>query len=390
MRVAGAKAIYSRQFAHPTIRVAIERDGNSLRPSFRSGILGALMNWARSIAFCFFAVCRSASAAEVSPAVPAATNAPHARVVTVHDPAATSAFVPDTGVVRRMVDKGLAAFTGKPEAVDAWHSLLSARDTVGFKVTAAPGAVSGTRPATVQALIESLLAAGHPAKQIVIWDKRDLDLRAGGWRQLAQRLGVRCAASEEAGWDESKFYDSPVIGRLVVGDLEFGRKEEDHSGRKSYVTRLLTHDLTKIITVAPVLSHNVSGVNGHLAGLAWASVDNTIRFANDPARLAETVPDICALDDVMPRLVMAVSDALICQYRGEELTLLHYTIPLNELRFSKDPVALDALALADVEHARAAAKVEGERKMKIELYNNAELIELGVADLSRIDITRVP
>ncbi|HTH46395.1 MAG TPA: hypothetical protein VMB21_02685, partial [Candidatus Limnocylindria bacterium] len=320
----------------------------------------------------------------------ASTNALRARVVTVHDAGATTAFVPDAQVVRRMVDQGLAAFTGKPEAGDAWRTLVTPKDVVGFKVTAAPGAVSGTRPATVQALIESLLSAGHPTNQIVIWDKRDVDLRAAGWRQLAQRLGVRCVASENAGWDEAKFYDSPLIGRLVVGDLEFGRKEEDHTGRKSYVSRLLTHDLTKIITVAPVLSHNVSGVNGHLAGLAWASVDNTIRFANDSARLAEAVPDICGLDDVIPKLVLAVSDALICQYRGEEETLLHYTIPLNELRFSKDPVALDVLALADVEHAREAARLEGERKMKFELYSNAELIELGVADPKRIDVVHIP
>ena len=139
-----------------------------------------------------------------------------------------------------------------------------------------------------------------------------------------------------------------------------------------------------------MLSHSVAGVNGHLAGLAWAGVDNTLRFANDPVRLGEAVPDICALDDLFPRLVLAVGDALLCQYRGEERTLLHYAVPLNELRFSKDPVALDVLALADVERARVAVKTEGEKKFATELYANAELIELGVADLKRIDVTRVP
>ena len=241
------------------------------------------------------------------PPARATTNTLRARVVVVHDPAATRAFIPDEAVVRRLVDQGLTALAGQPDPTAAWHSLVSPKDVVGFKLTAAPGAVSGTRPATVQALVASLLAAGHPARQIVLWDKRDLDLRAGGWHQLAERLGVRCAASEDAGWDESKFYESIFIGRLIAGDFEFGRKENDRSGRKSYVTRLLTHDLTKIISVAPVLSHNVSGVNGHLVGLAGASVDNTLRLANDAARLAEAVPDLCALDDVLPRLVFAVS-----------------------------------------------------------------------------------
>ena len=48
------------------------------------------------------------------------------------------------------------------------------------------------------------------------------------------------------------------------------------------------------------------------------------------------------------------------------------------------------LALADVQRFRGAAKVEGEKKFVTELYTNAELIELGVADPKRIDRIRVP
>lgn len=337
---------------------------------------------------------RSADAAP-DPAAPptppaSSTNTARARVVVANDPAATSAFAPDADVVRKMVENGLLGLTGKPTANDAWKSLVATGDVVGFKVTAAPGAVSGTRPAVVRPLIEGLIASGHAPSKIVIWDKRDLDLRAAGWSRLAQELGVRCVASEDAGWDGDRSYESPLIGRLVAGDRDFGKKENEGTGRRSYVTKLLTHDITKMVSVAPVLSHNVSGVNGHIAGLAWASTDNTLRFANDPVRLAEAAPDICALDDVLPKLAFAVGDALLCQYRGEELTLLHYAVALDELRFSKDAVALDVLALADVQRFREAAKVEGEKKFVTELYTNAELIELGVADPKRIDRVRVP
>lgn len=353
-------------------------------------MLGALMNMGRSLLGLLLLSLATVASPAATSVAPTSTNTLRARVVAVHDAAATVSFAPDPAIVRQMVATGLTGLTGRTTVAEAWHSLVSSKDVVGFKVTAAPGAVSGTRPATVQALVESLLAAGHPARQVVIWDKRDLDLRAGGWHRLADQLGVRCAASEDAGWDEAKSYESPFIGRLVAGDLEFGRKESDHMGRKSYVSKLLTREVTKIVTVAPVLSHSGSGVNGQLAGLAWASADNTLRFANDPARLAEAVPDICALDDVLPHLAFAVSDALLCQFRGEERTLLHYAVALNELRFSKDPVALDVLALADIEQARRNAKVEGERKISTELYTNAELIDLGVADPARIDVIRRP
>lgn len=329
------------------------------------------------------------------PAWAGATNAPAnppatAAVTVIHDPAAVVAFVPAARVVRQMVERGLKAATESADIASAWRKLARTNDVVGFKVVSAPGATSGTRPVVVRALIETLIESGHPAAGIVIWDRREVDLRPAGWFRLAAELGVRCAASETAGWDPDKFYESPVLGRLVAGDLEFDRTEKGKVGRKSHVTRLLTHELTKVVSVAPVLSHSVTAVNGHLAGLAGGSVDNTLRFVNDGALLAEAVPDICALDDVLPRVVLGVSDALICQYRGEDQPLLHYAVPLNELRFSKDLVALDVLALEDVLQARTAVKYEGEKEVKTELYLNAELIELGVADRKQIQVSRVP
>jgi hypothetical protein len=318
------------------------------------------------------------------------TNAARALVTTVHDSAAVVAFQPEARVVRSMVERGLKAFTGSADTAAAWRTLVQSNDVVGFKIVSAPGALSGTRPAVVRAFVETLLASGHPADRIVIWDKREVDLRPAGWYQLAAELGVQCEAAATAGWDPEKFYESPVLGRLVAGDLEFDRTDKVKVGRKSHVTRLLTRKITKVVSIAPVLSHSVTAVNGHLASLAGGSVDNTLRFLNDGALLAEAVPDICALDDLMPRVVLGVSDALICQYRGEDQPMLHYALALNELRFSRDLVALDALALDDVTRARAGVKYEGEKPPKTELYLNAELIDLGISDLKRIQVTRVP
>lgn len=321
----------------------------------------------------------------------APTSPPRAAVVAVHDSSATSHFIPHAEVVQRMVDRGLISLSGKASAAEAWRELISASDTVGFKVTSGPGEVSGTRLAVVRALVESLRASGHPSDRIVIWDKRANDLRNAGWNRLADELGVRCLASEEAGWDADpeRSYEKPVLGRLVAGDSEFSRKDEPGVGRRSFVTRLLTRETTKIIPVTPVLNHNAAGVNGQLIGLALSSVDNTLRFANNSGLLPEAVPEIVALDDLFPKIAFGVSDALLCQYRGEETTRLHNTTALNELRFSRDPVALDVLAIADIENARGTSSEGLEARVKTDLYTNAELLELGVADLKRIDVKRV-
>ncbi|HRI12130.1 MAG TPA: hypothetical protein PLX89_03915 [Verrucomicrobiota bacterium] len=319
------------------------------------------------------------------------TNRPRAEVIAVHDPAATRHFLPNAAIVRRMVERGLTALADKPTLSDAWRALLRTNDVVGFKVNSAPGDISGTRPVVVRALIETLLESGHSPRRIVIWDKRSTDLRGAGWYALADELGVRCVASEDAGWDpdQSKSYEKSVLGRLTASDLEFGRKDELNAGRRSYVTTLLTKELTVVIPVTPVLTHNLAGVSGQLTGLAFASVDNTLRFANNGPLIAEAVPEICALDDVLPRVVFGVSDALIAQYRGEESVRLHNTVILNELRFSRDSVALDALALDDLERARQGPQKAMDKPGSAEVYVNAELLELGVSDLKRIDVRRL-
>ena len=48
----------------------------------------------------------------------------------------------------------------------------------------------------------------------------------------ASRYGVRVSGSAQAGYDENTFYDNAIIGNLVWGDVEFGRKATI-VGRKS-------------------------------------------------------------------------------------------------------------------------------------------------------------
>jgi len=102
-----------------------------------------------------------------------ATNGPpvRARVVIVEDTAATLSFSPQMPEVRRMVEHGLLALTGKSNVMAAWRTLVSTNDTVGIKVYSTPGEIIGTRPAVTAALVETLLNAGLPPKHIIVWDR---------------------------------------------------------------------------------------------------------------------------------------------------------------------------------------------------------------------------
>jgi hypothetical protein len=320
-----------------------------------------------------------------TPAIVTPSRPPaRATVVIVEDAAATVAFRPQLEVIDRMLARGLTNLTGQTTVSNAWAMLVRPDDVIGIKVHASPGPISGTRPAVVEALVRSLLGAGHSKNRLVIWDKHLVHLRLAGFTDLGERYGVRVAAASEGGWDTNHFYESPVVGTPLWGDQEFGR-EGPTLGRRSYVSRLVSEGMTRIISVAPLLNHNLVGASGHLLGLSLGSVDNALRFANNPENLVVAVPEIYALPILGDRVVLNITDALLAQYSGEQRMLLHYSGILNQLWFSRDPVALDVLAILELERQRRidqAPRVTSD----LTLYRNATEVEIGVSDTNRIDV----
>lgn len=326
-------------------------------------------------------------AAEDAPAV--RPEAPQrAQVIIVTDTNAMEAFAPRAEKIPALVDRGLRQLTGKTTSKEAWLSLVKPEDRIGIKVHSAPGRISGTRPSVVEAVVKGLIAAGIPATQIIVWDRSVVDLRLAGFFELAERHGIRVEGATQSEWDEKVFYENAVLGNLIWGDLEFGRKGEG-IGRKSFVSKLVTQEMTKIISIAPLLNHSQAGVCGNLYSVALGGVDNYLRFENDAARLAMAVPELYALPELGDRVVLNITDALICQYQGTQQSLLHYSRMLNQLRFSTDPLALDTLSLKELADQRQAAGVLAVKGNE-ELYRNAELLEIGVNDLKKIQVIEAP
>ena len=346
------------------------------------------------LCFCLCLFQLFAAPAPAQDASSSGTNTPpRARVVIVEDPDATYDLQPVADKVQAMVDRGITNLTGKGTVADAWLSLVSTNDTVGIKVYSAPGPNSGTRPAVAAAVVQGLLAAGLPPQHIIVWDKRTVDLRLAGFFDFEQRYGIRVLGAIEAGYDEKTFYEAALLGPMNWTDVEFNQKGPG-MGRKSYVSRLVSQQLTKIINITPMMHHNTAGIYGNLYSLTMASVDNTLRFENNIAELDKAVPEIYAMkvfgDKIAgERVVLTVTDALICQYEGQQQGLLHYSTVLNQLRFSHDPVALDVLSLDEINHQRELAGTPVVNT-NMDLFYNASLLEIGVSDTNRIDVTRLP
>lgn len=320
-----------------------------------------------------------------------ATNAA-ARLVVVQGEDLLDAFLPNADRVEAAFNRGLLDYIHAPNVCLAWRSLVTTQDTVGIKVFSAPGPVAGTRPAVVRALVRGLLEAGIAPDHVILWDRRAEDLRRAGYFDLAQALGVRAAGAAEAGYDTNSFYlpDTPVVGQLVWGDVEFGLTNGNNGtlGKKSFVSKLVSREMTKIISVAPLMSEYSAGVCGHFFSLGLGSVDNTRRFEGNPDRLAVALPELNALPVLGDRVVLYVTDGLLLQYEGGPMGYLQFSAVRNELWFGHDPVAMDTLALKELMRQR---RLQNSPRLpsNFAIYTNAVLLQLGIDDPARIQIEKV-
>lgn len=310
------------------------------------------------------------------------------RVIIVSDAKATDAYLPKPEPIEAMVRAGLTHLTGQPTPTAAWKSLLSTQDVIGIKVYTSPGLNIGTRKEVTAAVVKGLLEAGMSPTNIVVWDRLMSDLSESGHTDLATTYGIRVESSLAAGYDGGVFYENPLIGKLVYSDLEFGLIGEG-LGRKSHLSKLVSKKITRLICISPLLNHNRAGVCGNLYSLATGSMDNMLRFESDAGRLATAIPEICALPELGDRVVLNIVDALICQYQGEHRGLLHYSTALNEVRFSKDPVALDVLSVQELERQRQAAQIKSTPE-NFSLFEVAALLQIGRNNPGEILIERVP
>ena len=313
------------------------------------------------------------------------------RVVVVHGDNLLDAFLADEERVETNFNRGLTYYTHETTVSNAWRSLVASNDIVGIKVFSEPGPVAGTRGAVVAAIVRGLVTAGLPRKHIIIWDRHEDDLRTAGFYDLGRVLGVRVAGAAEAGYDTNTYYlpDSPVIGQLVWGDLEFGITNKEFSlGKKSFVSKLVSQQMTKIISVAPLMNENAAGVCGHFFSLGIGSVDNTRRFEDNPDRLAVALPEIQALPVIGDRVALYVTDALLAQYEGGPGGYLQFSTIHNELWFGHDPVALDTMALKELMLQRRALNAPT-LPTNFAIYTNAVLLQLGVDDPARIQIEKL-
>jgi len=302
----------------------------------------------------------------------------------------------DARQTRQMVDEALRTLTSAPDIGTAWTRLgITPQDVVGIKISTEGGSALCTHHALVQAICDGLREAGVPSTQIIIWDKFQDKMRRASYAPRTASSSNAAIASVVPGdnYDPDVFYKNEIVGRLMWGDFHFMQKR-GFSGtgsnsilNRSYYTKFLTQICTKIINVPVLTDNRFVGMSGCLSTLALDSVDNNRRFQG-PRTFGDPAIEILDQKFIRRKVVVNILDALVAQAAGGPAFNPQFCQSLGAIYVSRDPVAIDSLALPRLEKMRRAMGVPpiGNTASHIK---DAVYYKLGTTDPSRIQLVRV-
>jgi uncharacterized protein (DUF362 family) len=125
------------------------------------------------------------------------------------------------------------------------------------------------------------------------------------------------------------------------------------------------------------------GIAGCLYNVTIPNIDNWRRFTQGGPYGNAAIAEIYRMPFIGPKVVLNIMDALVAQYAGGPQSQPNYAVHHATILASKDPVAIDALAVRQIEEWRVKARlrpvaplaqhVQAAGQLKI---GNAEVIEV--------------
>jgi len=315
------------------------------------------------------------------PEAPAASS----RVIEVFHPGAVAAGRKvDLEAVREMVRKGMSALTG---AENPWAQFIKPTDRVGLKINTLGRPLLYTHHELIKAVADDIAALGVPPKNIIVWDRYEDQMKDCEFTFNTTDESIYMCYGTEA-LDEANSRFDPELTYISEFD---NPRQRDGESTASRFSRIFTRETDKVINMAILKDHGMSGVTLCLKNLAYGLCDNNRRF-HGPAVIGPFLAGFCAHPEVRKKVVLHMIDGLeACYDQGPAPRNPRVIWPANTLWLGTDPVALDAVGFRVIDDKRKAEgllplKVTGRPCDHIEL---AAAKGVGVADFDRIKLERI-
>jgi len=269
--------------------------------------------------------------------------------------------------VERMLDTAIEhLFAARADHV--WSTLFSPHDRVGLKVNCLAGRHLSTHQELVFAVVERLLWAGVPQKNIIIWDRRDRDLVRAGYK-IEKRAGrVRCLGNDSAGFTPTVFEFNTAASQL---------------------SNTIHSTCTAIINLPIMKDHGIAGVSGSMKNF-FGAINNPNKYHMDVGD--PYIADVNMLPAIRKKHRLTICDALTAQYEGGPPWMPQWAWNFDRLVVATDRVAIDQIIWETIENKRAQAglpTLEAVGRKPTYIATAADSMHrLGTNDPEKIDIVR--
>jgi hypothetical protein len=255
-------------------------------------------------------------------------------------------------LLREMIEDSLKTLTEVRKPGEAWNRLLKPDDVIGIKFNHVGAAELDTTDMVAAQLIQSLGEAGFAPRQIMLIEAPT---------NLAATLGTR---PETLGWSG--------------GEVSFGTGSEELAA--------VLQEVTAIINVPFLKTHNIAGVTGCLKNLSHALIRRPGRYHDQGC--APYVGNIAALPQIRSKIRLNIVNAIRALCEGGPHVRPHGMWNHAGLLVSRDPVAADAAGIDIIndERRRRSLPLIGNKAGHIPHIHAAARLSLGTDDQDYINL----
>lgn len=322
-----------------------------------------------------------------------------AQVVKITNEKSVDNGEPNEEVAYNMLKEAMLTFTKKRKLKKAWRQFVSPKDKIGLKVNPVAGKQLTTSHAVVKAVIRQLEEAGISRQQIIIWDRREMQLHETGFtpenypeikitgtEQKDAKGGFRTKEGllyGEKMIDKDWFYWADIEGEYDEYTLPY----MVNGGKYSYFTKIVTQEVDKIINI-PILKNAGGSSTLCLKNLAYGSISNTGRLHKQ--LWTETIAQVCAFPPLRDKVVLNIVDGLKGCFNGGPAANPQFICNYNTLLLGTDPVAVDRIGHDIVIKKRIEEGIQKEEKAYYRKFMDlANQYKLGESDIDKINLISI-
>jgi uncharacterized protein (DUF362 family) len=242
---------------------------------------------------------------------------------------------PDEKRVLALLDKAMAAYTGREKPVEAWRHIAPPgtlkNKVIGLKVNCVGRRGVSTHLALVLAVCERLQQAGVQAGNIVVWDRTSRALEAAGFSINTDRSRVRCYGCDVSGYEEQ-----PSTWGTVSVNL----------------SKIVTRECDMVLNLPILKDHDRCGVTFSMKN-PFGGIEHPDQQHRDNCN--QPVADLNRIPAIREKVRFTLGDAISSIYQGGPVFRPEHMWYPNALIVGEDRVAVDYTAWQMLERKRAEA-----------------------------------